>query len=146
MSASNNIGSLQAYGGVQVRFATAAINGGRVSERTQTVLEELVANGVDGRRWRRRFQQYMPFKMSTLSDGASWGAGQLDANAYEDLVGNFGTLTLTISNITKTWKNVKVLTCEPKLQAGRLVGANADPASAYVLAGEWTLVLTEAAK
>lgn len=145
MSASNNVGKLIQYGGVPVYFAAVQVTAGRVSERVQFVLEELIANGVDGRRWRKRFAQYMPFTMQTVSDGATWLAGQTDANAYEDLVGQYADMTLTFVSTTKTWKNVKILGARPQLSAGKLVGANADPASSYVLTCEWNLVLTQAA-
>lgn len=146
MSATNSVGNLIRYGGTNCYFAAVNIGGGRVSEMRQRVLEELVANGVDGRRWRKRFVQYLPFTMETVADGNSWTAGLADAKEYEALTGEFATMTLTIANTTRVWKNVKILRAAADLKAGKLVGTGADPASAYVLYGSWNLVLTEAAQ
>jgi hypothetical protein len=146
MGAANNAGNIKCDGIGVVNFAAVNINGTRVSEHTQTVLEELTANGVDGRRWRRRFEQYEPFMMETVADGPSRVAGEAEANLYEDLSGEYVTLTLTIAGVTRSWKNVKVYGgVNIDLKAGRLTGTNVDASSSYVLYGRWKLCLTEAA-
>lgn len=146
MGASNNVAKIQCDGIGLAQFAAVNINGTRVSEHTQTVLQELMANGVDGRRWRRRFEQYEPFTMATVADGPSRAAGEAESATYEDLSGEYVTLTIIIAGVTRTWRNVKVTAAENiDLKAGRLAGAGTDPSSAYALYATWTLCLTELA-
>lgn len=146
MGATNNIARITANtsGIGDVYFAAIEIDGHRISERTQAILQELDAPGVDGLRFRKRNEKYKSFKMRTIADGPSRTAGELEANMYEDLSGEYVTLTVTIASTTRTWKNVKVLDkVEMQLMPGLLAGGSADPASAYVLYGEWTLILSE---
>lgn len=146
MGAANNVAKIQCDGVGIAQFAAVNINGTRVSEHTQTILQELMANGVDGRRWRRRFEQYSPFIMRTIADGPSRTAGELEAATYEDLSGEYVTLTITIAGVTRTWRNVKITAADDiDLKAGRLTGSNVDAASAYALYATWTMCLTEPA-
>lgn len=126
-----------------VAFSTAPTDRGRVPTGLQAMLQELTADGVDNRRWRRRNWQYATFRMMTTADGASWQDGLDTAELYEHMSGQSGTLTLITRGITKTWKRVKILDCRPNLQPGSLIGFGADAASSYVLDAAWTLVITE---
>ena len=126
-----------------VYFSACPTDRGRVPTGNVWTLEELMASGVDGRRWRRRFRQRIPFRMMSTADGATASAGEALAELYETLIGEFCTLTVIRAGVTKTWRRVKIRGCVTNLQPGSLTGFGADAASAFVLDAQWDLVLTE---
>ena len=145
MSAGSYTGSIAVESIGTVYFSTSPTDRGRVPTGLQVIVEELMANGADGRRWRDVYKQYPPFQMRTTADGPTWTDGLLNADLYEKMVGAFCTLTVITGGITFTWKNTKILGCQPMLNAGILVGFGADAASSYILDATWALVITQVA-
>lgn len=125
-----------------VSFLVGKTNTGRVPTGRHTILEELTADGIDDFRWRRRRYSYIKFQMRSTADGPDWLSGKDEAQTYEDMSGEYGTLTVTAGGITETWRKVKVLDCQTNLMPGTVVGLNADANSSYVLDAIWTMVIT----
>ncbi len=130
--------------GMTFGFAAAAFDPpGSAPDQWMEEQEEMQDVGVDGRRWRRVNFQFRPFRLLTLTDGASYDIMLQAKRSYELLKGAIGNLAVNLAGTDYRWKNVKVTDIIPALRAGVMVGQFASSTSLATLAGVWSLVLID---
>ncbi len=128
-------------------FAVANFEpGGSLPDVLEDVQEELLDNGVNGRRWRRIHQQFTPFGLSTVADAASYATALMAARSYRWAKGKTGTLVITMDGVDYKYGKVKCIGVVPEVRKGVLVGNAALANSAAVIYARWQFVLSDVAK
>lgn len=118
---------------------------GMLPDVLEEVQEELVDTGVTGRRWRRIYKQFAPFRLNTVGDETTYADGMIQARNYRLANGSLGTLTVSLDSTSYIWKNVKVRGIIPSVRKGILTGSAATSGSAAVLYGIWDMVCANTA-
>jgi hypothetical protein len=106
--------------------------------------EELIAAGVDGRRFRTVGNRYRPFTATILQTCLNYQAAIITARAYDDMIGTIVKLNVTLNGVAYNYPRVHVRDARIKCTPGVVAGAtNSATHQAYV-SGEIDLVLIEA--
>lgn len=116
---------------------------GSVEDVSVTEEEELVAAGVDGRRFRTVGNRYRQFTATILQTCASYPSAITTAKSYDDMIGTTIKLNITLTGVTYNYQRVHVRDARMRCMPGSVAGAtNAGAHTAYVM-GELDLVLIE---
>jgi hypothetical protein len=106
--------------------------------------EELIAAGVDGRRFRTVGNRYRPFTATILQTCLNYPSAITTARAYDDMIGTIVKLNITLTGVTYNYPRVHVRDARVRCMPGAVAGStNAATHAAYVT-GELDLVLIEA--
>ncbi len=101
--------------------------------------EEIMAEGVDGRRWRTIFDQYQAFTVDTLMDATSYTLAVQLREFYRQSKGTFGRLTLTASDYTMAFR-IHIIDVDARCMPARTVGTGVTANAVAAIMATWTLV------
>jgi hypothetical protein len=121
---------------------------GYVPDIAEAVTEELVAPGVDGRRFRLITNQTRQFQARTLHSVVSHAAGVDLCREFQRLRGKRVSLSIVIDNVGYTYTSedagVFVIDCTPSVLPGGLTGANLfAPTGTHHVSAAWDLALMQ---
>jgi len=124
-----------------IEFVIARTEAGFAGEMRQEMSEELVSPGVNGRRWRTVYTQFVPFGMTTISDASTYTVAVALKNRAENFTNKLCNLKLTVDGGSYTWAKVHVNAVRAVAVAGPVVYAGSSTGIAH-MACEWNLVFT----
>lgn len=138
------VATINAPSGDVFSFDKFLTSDGRVPDQPVVVEEELIAVGVDGRRFRDLGLRYPEFTAMTLETVATYQAGVTKARKYDKLVGQVVTLQITNLGGTATYsyQTVHVKAATPRVVPGAVAGS-ATPTNAAHIEATLTLVLMD---
>ncbi len=126
------------YKTITVPFLVGSTPSGFISDQPIVVAEELQVNGVDGTRWREINRQYPDFELVTVSQSASVAAANALKRSIESLAHKKVTLSIVISALNYTMKNVHIQGVSAVVAPGPLYGLGVSSAAAHVIS-RWLL-------
>ncbi len=117
---------------------------GRVDDRQVTVEEELLAAGVDGRRWRTVSSRYRVFQAETVTSCADYAAAINKARDLEATIGTNCKLSVTLAGSAYAYSRVHVAECKATPRPGYLSGAGISASNAAYVVATWSLAVIDA--
>lgn len=137
------VATMTATGGWQFFFEKFLTPDGRVPDVSQIIEEELMAPGVDGRRFRTIHSAYRQFSVQTLETEATFAQAITLSRKYDETKGT--NVRLTISNlggVSLTYERVHVLEVRAVPVPGSVAGATTTSDAAHVVC-DWDMVVME---
>jgi hypothetical protein len=120
-------------------FITATTEGGSPLSELVHQEQELLAEGVDGRRWRTVYDQYVPFQMQTVMDATTYTIAANIRETYRQCRGRIGVLSVASADKTTKFR-VHITEIEAACAPAKTVGANATVSATAWIVGNWTMV------
>lgn len=121
--------------GVTLYFDKFLTPDGRVLDFPKVIEEELIANGVDGRRFRLNAFRYQPFTAQTLETASTYADAITRCRFYDAMIGDSVRLTITnLAGGVYTYKRVHVISCNAVPVPGYVAGAAVATNAAHITA------------
>jgi hypothetical protein len=131
-------------GGVTLSFIAAQSDDNTFLFKLPVVTEEVLeTEGVNGRRWRTKYEQMTPAQVETISASLNWAAAVAEAQNHRDMVGSLVSLVWTAGGSTYSHKEVHVSAVISRPIAGAVVGGGASSSSAAFVRSSWILEPTD---
>lgn len=121
------------------QFITMMTPGGSPLIESVHMEEELLAEGVDGRRWRTIYDLFQPFTAETFADATSYTLAVQLREKYRQAKGTFGRLSITAADYTTNFR-VHILGVEARCSPARTVGTGVTANATAAIMASWTLV------
>lgn len=131
-------------GPVSVTFLAAqSDDNGFLFKLPETIEEALDTEGVNGRRWRTKYEQMIPSRLDTLSGCTNFATAVAEAQFHRNLVGTLVSLTWVVGGATYTYKDVHVSAVMARPIAGTVVGGGASSGLDAHVRSSWVLEPTD---
>ena len=116
---------------------------GRIPDVAQVVEEELIANGVDGRRYRDISSRYPEFSAQTLETAATYAAAVTRCRAYDRLKTKNVKMAVSIGGTSYSYPRVHVKSALAIPVPGAVAGSTSGAAHAAHIVCSWSLVVMD---
>lgn len=124
-----------------LRFLTEE---GFQGEVQQIQEEELTTPGVDGRRFRSIFKQYVPTQADTTIDCATYNDAKAVKKLYEGFVGKNGTLSVTAGGVAYNYRKVHIAAVKASAHVGNVSGSGVSGGNTAYVDATWSFILMSA--
>lgn len=129
------VANILTYDGVTLYFDKFLTPEGRVPDFPKVIEEELIARGVDGRRYRLDAFRYPPFSVQTLETASNYAAAISRCRFYDAMIGDNVRLTITnLAGGTYIYKRMHIIACRAVPMQGVVAGSATVANTAHVMA------------
>jgi hypothetical protein len=131
-------------GGLALSFIAAQSDDNTFLFKVPVVVEEVLdTEGVNGRRWRTKYEQMTPAMVETISACSTWVTALAEAQYHRNMVGTLVGITWTAGGSPYVYKDVHVVSVISRPIAGAVVGGGAATNSAAFVRSTWILEPTD---
>lgn len=124
-------------------FLTVSSDTGWPVDQAEFLEEEIMARGVDGKRFRELSQQFFDWEVETMAQAADYKAAINLCRSYRRAPGAYGVLQILMSGVTYNWANVHIaLVAPPQAIPGPVFGPTVNGSPQAAVKARWRLTCT----